>query len=368
MADTIKNKPAEESATNKSGASKDTPTEQAGASNQDTLPVAPPTTKDSPRNPARKRICGAEAKRRRKARLEALKSGEGTRTESTTHEQARLSKPPARSDGTNKTKQLQTTAAKKRLRSQDTLPSPSSNQGKRAKKTCPANKSSNRVGNVTYKEAAGKHLRVAVIDRSNPLGKLDESQAKGVENSLTAALDAFIAAVGNEAKPAPTFDGLYHSGQILRITCSDQSSLDWLRSTVANLPPLWQGAILDVVQVDDLPRLTKVTLWIPGEPEPTEMVTRRLAAQNTWAKLKEWCVFHDADREEPKGKLLVFGVGQADSAAIKTRGERLNYKFTSLKVKMRKFEDSSASETPAAPALMETDASPAMGAGAATGV
>lgn len=233
----------------------------------------------------------------------------------------------------------QHTPSKKRVRSDGSEPSPTIRKRPRDSTNQPT---------MSYKEAVNKHLRVAIIDWLNPLGKLNETQEGLVKAKLFEALDSSI----ERGDSVPTFSSWRHSGEILRITCEDESSLTWLERTVKKLPELWKGARLDVVQVDDLPRLTKATIWFPDEKGPTDQIIRRLTAQNTDLEVSKWCIFHDAPDDTAGGRLLVFGISREDVKVLQGRGGRINYGFTSLPVKTK------AEESPPDPTEGGTGKSP----------
>lgn len=113
---------------------------------------------------------------------------------------------------------------------------------------------------------SSNHLRVAVIDKQNwdnsSLGKLSANQVEELKKVLLQKLDETL--FEGNSNP-PTFKSWTHTHESLRIVCETEASLDWLKETVKRLPPLWEGAKLEVVPYDQLPRLTKVTLWVPGK-------------------------------------------------------------------------------------------------------
>ena len=250
----------------------------------------------------RKRIPGSEIKRRRKAKLLAAASaGASTSTVPDT---------------------------KKRIRSDESSASPQK-PAKRVMVNRP------KQAGFSYKDAATRHLRVLIVDRSNLLGKLSEEQANKIMDLLQEELDKALFS-SNLASP-PTFRGCTYSGELLRITCENETTRTWLKSIVTNLSP-WDQARLDVIGADELPKLSKAAVFVPGSLglADTSLVIRRLAAQNPWVKVNEWCVFHNSTREQPRGRLLVFGILEADGELIKERGGRLNYSFSALNVNVRK--------------------------------
>lgn len=223
--------------------------------------------------------------------------------------------------------------------------SPGANPGRAAKVR--------RVGpspkKTSYREAATSHLRVAIIDRSSLFGRITSDQSALIENMLTRELDNQMSLdlvnIDNRPQDPIMFGGLFFSGEILRVTCGNDRTLNWLQGVVSTNSALWEGACLEMVQVDLLPRLTKATIFLPGNPEDDGLVMRRLRAQNPSIKIQTWLRFHEATKQE--GKLLVFGIGEEDRKAILSRGGKLNYKFSSVAVKLQ--SPSAATENAVAP-------------------
>lgn len=57
-----------------------------------------------------------------------------------------------------------------------------------------------------------------------------------------------------------------HTGEILPATCDNATSLELSRNTVSTLSELWKGAMLDVIEQDQLLNLAEATVWVLGEP------------------------------------------------------------------------------------------------------
>jgi len=286
-----------------------------------------------------KRICGAEAKRRRRAR----------ETELAEHRQTNLPSKSTGGDNSSSSKRgperVRPTDKKRHRSGTSTEETP--DKHKRPCRVAPlvSHKKS-------YKDAANSHLRVAIIDKENPYGKLPADKEAILKKTLLEELDNTIMSASSSSSKPPTFSSWSYSGEIIRITCDDDSSLAWLTTKVEALSGGSIGNNLEVISVDKLPRLTKATLWVPGEEkselEGKEAVLRRLAGQNPHLSVKRWCLFHHETRVKPaKGHVLVFGVGEEDVLTLKQRSSRLSYGFTSLTIKFkteaRKEEEPTAS-------------------------
>ena len=99
---------------------------------------------------------------------------------------------------------------------------------------------------------------------------------------------------------------------------------------------LWEGALLNVVPLSELPRLVRAILWIPGTPLYAEVVLRRLEGQNQWARVKKWFLFHHEAKFEAAspGNLFVVGLGIDEAETIKEREGRINYVLSSFNLKL----------------------------------
>lgn len=305
----------------------------------------------------RRRPCGAEIKRRKRARQAALAQAGAPVCSSTPQKagaaapQQRLApraslpsggrpgqKPPrsmakgaGRLDPKGKS-QSQPSASKTEKRPR-TDGSGSSQGLNPRKKACSAQDQKR-----SYKEAATSNLRVAIINRSSPLGRVTPEQSEMIKKLLNRRLDEILLAPVTSTAAVPTFGGLRVVGEILRITCDDELALNWLTQVVDTSEPLWDGAQLKVVQEDQIPKLWKVSIWIPGEAEEPRLAITRLSVQNPTLDVRSWCTFHSAATVVPPGRLLVMGVGEKDAHVLNSAKGKVKYRFTTLTAKVSKSD------------------------------
>lgn len=280
--------------------------------------------------PRRKRISGAQQRKRQRARQEqAANTATGTVPKPPTGTvQARQPKPQGSGGHLH-------TSDKKRQRSDGSSPRNPPPKRKPGAPSTSGVKQPARTHTGRYSDMVANHLRVAIIDKqnwdNNSLGQLTATQVETLKKCLSQKLDNTLIEGG---PTPPTFRTWTYTQETLKITCENEASLDWLRQAVKSLPPLWEGAKLEIVPVDQLPKLTKVTLWVPGPPDETDVVMRRLAAQNPWAKVREWITFHTSTKDEPEGRILVFGLREMTCSTLKQHQGRLSYMFNSLRAKI----------------------------------
>ncbi|CAH1100892.1 unnamed protein product [Psylliodes chrysocephalus] len=132
-------------------------------------------------------------------------------------------------------------------------------------------------------DAATIHLKVAIIDKDNPYGKITTEREILVKKTLMGELNKTILSASCSKTKPPTFRSWIHSDEIIRVTCDDDLTLEWLKTKVPTLKTR-EGATIAVVRMDELPQLTKASFWFPGEAqvdfEKKEVVIRRLEGKN----------------------------------------------------------------------------------------
>ena len=134
-------------------------------------------------------------------------------------------------------------------------------------------------------EVMKSHLTVALIDKTEELGKLSMSHWKTVERLLIEELYKHI--TSDTKGLIPFFDGAGWFQGVKLIKCNDQFSLDWCTKAVRNLKGLWEGAALEIVERSNIPSIPKAKVFIPVSMPP-EVVLDLLKRQNTTIPTSDW--------------------------------------------------------------------------------
>ncbi|CAH1109518.1 unnamed protein product [Psylliodes chrysocephalus] len=112
--------------------------------------------------------------------------------------------------------------------------------------------------------------------------------------------------------------------------------LEWLKTKIPTLKT-WEGATLAVVGINELPKVTKASLWIPGEAQADldekQVVFRRLEGQNPILHVAKLCTFYHEIKKDPKGHLFIFGIGDEDKETLKAKSMRTSYALTALTIR-----------------------------------
>lgn len=153
---------------------------------------------------------------------------------------------------------------------------------------------------TSYAAVASNLPRLAII-QAGLREELTKDQSVLVQEGLMGVVDE-IPSGGF----VPRFEETYLHRGALKVVCADQQTATWLREQAVNLKK-WEGADLQVVDADDLPKYVRVMAWLPGPPIETDTALKRLEKQNPGLRTGRWVV-HERQEDPNKGVRLVLGV------------------------------------------------------------
>lgn len=199
----------------------------------------------------------------------------------------------------------------------------------------------------TFAEAVANDLKLQIHNVPNGISN---DQLISIENGLMNELDKYLTTI-----PTPTSIPTYHTSSfyngILKLICADTFSADWIKNVIANMPPPWEGANLEINTVgarnanpfanrqetrQRTPRRPTVRFFIPsGMSKPKfDAISKRLQLQNRPLDTSNWIAWK-ADEKEG-GVFYHVSVDESDVEIIKASNSRLFYCFTKIKVSLPK--------------------------------
>lgn len=196
---------------------------------------------------------------------------------------------------------------KKRDRSEDEVPQVSSKKRVTAAKRP-----------TTFRDAAKESLKIAVLDKNVIDGKIPDEKWE----LLTAGLrNALFELCDNANAIAPQFDAMSWCRGVRVIDCSNQYTLDFVKSTISALGSLWEGSNLVVIPKDEIPDLVRGRIFVPPPRLEVTKFLKLLAFQNNGLPADELRFV----REEPKenGQIFVFEFGKRAEQYIADRDNKL---------------------------------------------
>lgn len=164
---------------------------------------------------------------------------------------------------------------------------------------------------------------------------------------------AVIDAIGNtlaelpEEIPMPKFLATNKRENYLIITTEDEASRSWLLKTIP-LISIWNEHRLCSMLAQDIPKLSKGLLWLPGKQKlPNEEILRRIKKQNPRLHTDKWKVLKR--HEEPLGTRLFIGVEDRSLREISESGNKPQWstcraQFTSLEDMIKRRQTRKASK------------------------
>ena len=161
--------------------------------------------------------------------------------------------------------------------------------------------------NRAYADAASGLPRVAIL-HSDRGREITAGEGCLIEDGLVELLDGL-----GEGDFIPRFQDTHVYRGTLRVTCADTQSEGWLRQNVPRIVK-WEGARLDVLGVNELPKIVKVIAHFPGREKDPKVLLARLERQNPGLTTGKWQVY-DAPKEHEdapvKSVRLVLGVEES---------------------------------------------------------
>ena len=173
-----------------------------------------------------------------------------------------------------------------------------------------------RKGNIfpepsNFKEALVGGRKMAIAPSDYPESTLTPEQGDLVMRGLGEAMDAIP-----KGMAVPRFEECRFVQGILWITCTDAAAKQWLKEAAKNLKP-WEGASLQIMERECLPRLCKMATVIPGPPEKTDVILQRIGRQNPDLRTQLWRVW--GRREAERSVHLILGVDAESLEALSKR-------------------------------------------------
>ncbi|KAJ8666351.1 hypothetical protein QAD02_008013 [Eretmocerus hayati] len=241
---------------------------------------------------------------------------------------------------------------RKRLqRSNATRPLPSPVQ--RAVQTPTTGKSAKRVRSTEEEANAAKKAKpstsfespqesqIAIIDRSDPEGKMTAERWLMVESRILVAIA--------EGPEDGSDDGVEFDGGVKVVGCSNRKPHDFLVQVVGNCGELWPGAKLEVIPRSELPLRQLTSLWIPRPiPGEEDTILKIIGRQNKGLKARGWKVISPAPSKSGNGKDFVIAVDAKSLEKLKETSGNIKFGLGALKMRLPNVKDKDKGTNPEA--------------------
>lgn len=191
---------------------------------------------------------------------------------------------------------------------------------------------SSTMGPRPFNEVAKAHLIYGILDQGSEDGRINTDRWRMIKKILSSEILSYC--LKNESAPPPTFTdgGRHHTGARL-VACSNQVSIDFLKSAVPRLGPVWPDAKIVVLHKDEIPVRPKARVWIPPGPIDMKDVLRLIAVQNPDLPTNGWRVLK-ADEPSEAGRLVALSLSPESLEPLSRRNHRIFYGMEELHLQM----------------------------------
>lgn len=294
-----------------------------------------PTDSQSPEKP-KKRLSGAQKRKRKmlNAEIASQSASQGAGSKKTSQASTSAGEPVNPSKDVEKsTPSMAATKIKtnKRRRPANETPPSGGQEKKRSRKTPPNQTTKPKE---TYRDMIEMDLRLVV--------KSSNSQELNSEHvtSIFKAIDVTICKTPSTSEALGfTKTGVYKG--MVDILCTNLHTVDWVKTHVPKMRP-WEGANLEVIPFNVLPRTIKCTVFIPTLvfDTPSEIL-EGIRNQNPGIHTENWSVL--GQNRQPKGWLLTLGIDQESVVKIQNvqyrpflGSQRICFKFSKAELERAK--------------------------------
>ncbi|XP_071572498.1 uncharacterized protein [Temnothorax nylanderi] len=196
----------------------------------------------------------------------------------------------------------------KRLRSEQSTPSPSSTAqlGKGPKIA---------VDQRTFAQTTSGLVRVAMVPMEYPERRLDDKEAALLEEKGRRSILSI--AMGTKA---PTFKGTSDRDGAVIFNCTDIETEGWLRSLTSAID--LNGVRLRALRLDELPRRHRVVVHVEDPKMPVKEAIELLDRQNKGLQAANWVVARGSESRDAASTHFAALIGEGALRALKA----LNFK------------------------------------------
>lgn len=178
-------------------------------------------------------------------------------------------------------------------------------------------------------------LQVAIVDRSDPDGKIARDKWLEIEMKI---LHAMLKEEGGD--DGIDFDGAKWQKGVKVVGCGNRKSLDFLTRTINGLCEPWPGARLEVISRSSLPLRQLISIWIPPPIPDNESFLKLIGRQNKDLDTQCWRIISSATGKRGTGKDFLITVDQKSLEKLRENMGRFKFGLGSLKAKLPIINDS----------------------------
>uniref|UniRef100_T1PMZ5 DUF4780 domain-containing protein n=1 Tax=Musca domestica TaxID=7370 RepID=T1PMZ5_MUSDO len=162
------------------------------------------------------------------------------------------------------------------------------------------------------------HLRLAIIDKAHPEGRISDSRWLLIEECLR---DIVFSGAGSPMQMQFGSATLYKGVKV--ICCENVESKDFLVKTVGELGVLWEGSELAAVSLKEIPCGRKLSAWVPPPLVDPARILTILAKQNPNLQTDNWHIVNSSP--DSGGLVIKVAIDAKGQEYLQARGGKLHF-------------------------------------------
>ncbi|GAB0086466.1 hypothetical protein DMENIID0001_005310 [Sergentomyia squamirostris] len=177
---------------------------------------------------------------------------------------------------------------------------------------------------MRVRDVVAEHLKVSIVNEGSG-GTITEDMSVAILNHLREMMDVEL----SEGVPIQFAWTRWCDG-VIRMTCHDAVTLQWLRREVANMP---QSSVNNYRVVDLAEtRMIRATVFVPGTGQDPQLVIGRIGKQNPHLDTSAWTVRQAEVRDE--GMLIQVILDVPSVEYLRSRKGWIFYGFGQLQMRI----------------------------------
>ncbi|XP_037819692.1 uncharacterized protein LOC119609080 isoform X2 [Lucilia sericata] len=142
----------------------------------------------------------------------------------------------------------------------------------------------------------------------------------------------------NPGPPPQCEDGGWFHNRVKLMACSNERSALLLKQAVSLIKDPWEGAKLEVVSVDEIPRRPRSTAIIPAEPHKKAAILELLQVGNPDLPTQDWKVVRVSQPVGSSRRIVVI-LNQESLAPLREKQGKVYYGFESIFLRVYRGDD-----------------------------
>ncbi|XP_037809638.1 uncharacterized protein LOC119602278 [Lucilia sericata] len=188
----------------------------------------------------------------------------------------------------------------------------------------------------TSGEVVENQFTRAVIDRGDIDGAMSPSRWDIVRKKLMGVFWEVLKQ--NPGPPPQCEDGGWFHNRVKLMACSNERSALLLKQAVSLIKDPWEGAKLEVVSVDEIPRRPRSTAIIPAEPHKKAAILELLQVGNPDLPTQDWKVVRVSQPVGSSRRIVVI-LNQESLAPLREKQGKVYYGFESIFLRVYRGDD-----------------------------